>query len=160
MEYVHASLKLEPGMPALQHSGWTMNAGWLVAASAAITIALGLLHLYFTYVGNKLHPRDAALMEQMKQVQLVIARTSTWRAWIGFNASHSLGLILFGALFGYLSLAQPGVLFGSWFVGAIGLAALAAWLIMARAYWFARPLQAVALASVLYVAGWITANWQ
>ena len=137
-----------------------MIAGWLVAASAAITIALGLLHLYFTYVGNKLHPREPALIEQMKQVRLVIARTTTWRAWMGFNASHSLGLILFGALFGYLALAQPDVLFGSWFLGAIGLAALAAWLVMARAYWFSRPLQAVMLATVLYLAGWLTALWQ
>lgn len=137
-----------------------MTAGALVAASAAITIALGLLHLYFTYIGNKLQPRDAGLMEQMKEVRLVIARTSTWRAWIGFNASHSLGLVLFGALFGYLALAQPTVLFGSAFLGLTGLASLAAWLMMARAYWFSRPLQAVALASVLYIAGWLTALWQ
>ena len=82
-----------------------------------------------------------------------------WIAWIGFNASNSLGLILFGALFGYLALAQPAMLFGSWFLGATGLVALAAWLAMARAYWFARPLQAMALATMLYLAGWLTALW-
>ena len=135
-------------------------APWLIAASAAVMTALGCLHLYFTYRGNKLQPRDAALMEQMKSGRLVIARTSTWDAWVGFNASHSLGTILFGMLYGYLALAHARVLFTSFFLGAIGLLALLAWLAMARRYWFSRPLQGVALATVLYVAGWVNAPSQ
>ena len=27
-----------------------------------------------------------------------------WRAWVGFNATHGFGLILFGALYGYLAI--------------------------------------------------------
>ena len=134
-----------------------MIAQWLIAASAGIVLLLGVLHLCFTYAGNKLHPRDAALMDQMKQVRLVIARTSTWDAWIGFNASHSLGLILYAAVFGYLALREPAMLFGSAFLGVVGLGTLVAWLLLAKAYWFSRPLQGVAVALVLYAAGWTAA---
>jgi hypothetical protein len=42
----------------------------------------------------------------------VISRETTmWKAWIGFNASHSLGAILFGLVYGYLALAHPAFLF-------------------------------------------------
>ena len=34
-----------------------------------------------------------------------------WRAWVGFNATHSLGLILFGALYGYLATRHSAWLF-------------------------------------------------
>ena len=133
------------------------TAPWLVASSAAIMLLLGLLHLAFTYQGNKLQPRDPAAMAHMKSSRLVIARTSTWDAWIGFNASHSLGLILFGTMFGFLALAHPALLFGSPFLGATGLATLAAYVAMARRYWFSRPLQGAALATLLYGAGWLSA---
>ncbi len=68
-----------------------------------------------------------------------------------------MGLILFAALFGYLALRQPAVLFGSAFLGVVGLGALAGWLAMARAYWFSRPLQGIALALILYAGGWAVA---
>jgi hypothetical protein len=34
-----------------------------------------------------------------------------WKAWIGFNASHSFGLILFGTVYAYLALAHGSFLF-------------------------------------------------
>ncbi len=51
-----------------------MIAQWLVTGSAGVALLLGVLHLYFTYVGDKLHPRDQALLAQMKQTRLVIAQ--------------------------------------------------------------------------------------
>ncbi len=80
-----------------------------------------------------------------------------WKAWVGFNASHSLGAILFGAVFSYLALEQPGLLFHSYFLGAAGLVTLCAYLAMAKLYWFKRPLQGISLALLLYVAGFVAA---
>ncbi len=34
----------------------------LIAASAAIILLLGLVHLLYTFVGTRLHPRDASLI--------------------------------------------------------------------------------------------------
>jgi hypothetical protein len=55
-----------------------------------------------------------------------------WRCWVGFNASHSLGLILFGLVFGYLALAHGQLLFRSPFLLDVRLA---------NAWWFCCALQ-------------------
>lgn len=136
-----------------------MLAQGLVIFSAAIVMLLGLVHLAYTYRGDKLHPRDADLLARLKTTSPVISRqTSVWKAYIGFNASHSLGAMLFGAVFGYLALEQPALLFHSWFLGFTGLVVLGAYLAMAKLYWFNRPLQAISLACLAYIAGFILAN--
>ena len=76
-----------------------------------------------------------------------------WRAWVGFNASHSLGLILFGMVFGYLALEMPAVLFGSLFLRLLGLLLMLGYVGLARSYFFSTPFRAVVLATALYVAG-------
>ncbi len=48
-----------------------------------------------------------------------------WRCWMGFNASHSMGLILFGLIYGYLALAHDQLLFRSPFLLLVGLVMLA-----------------------------------
>src|SRR5919204_82482 len=47
--------------------------------------------------------------------------TTMWKAWVGFNASHSYGLILFGTVYGSLALAHSDVLFQSVFLLSLGL---------------------------------------
>ena len=136
----------------------SLAASLLVTASAAIVLAFGLIHLFHTWRGTMLHPRDAAVEEAMQQSMPRITRQTTmWRAWIGFNASHSLGLMLFGLVYGYLALAEPGVLFASWFLRALGLAALLGWLALSKLYFFRVPYRGVIAATALYVAGLITA---
>jgi len=123
----------------------------LVAASAAIVGALGAAHLVLTYFGPKLLPRDRSLVEAMRAVSPVITRRTTiWRAWIGFNVSHSLGAILFGLVYGYLALAHPGFLFASRFLLGVGLALLATYVVLAWRYWFATPLAGTSLAFVCF----------
>jgi hypothetical protein len=123
----------------------------LVAASAAILLLLGLLHLVYTFYGPKLLPRDRALQARMQEVSPVISRETTmWKAWIGFNASHSYGLILFGAVFGYLALAQGEFLFQSVFLLSLGLATLLGYVFLAKRYFFSIPLMGVLLATILY----------
>jgi len=136
-----------------------MLAQILITISAGIIMLLGLVHLAYTYFGDKLHPRDTDLLARLKTTSPVIShQTSVWKAWIGFNASHSLGAILFGAIFGYLALEQPMLLFHSYFLGFTGLIVLGAYLVMAKLYWFTRPLQGISLALLFYVVGFILAN--
>jgi hypothetical protein len=136
-----------------------MLAQGLIVASAGIVMLLGLAHLAYTYCGDKLHPRDADLLARLKTSSPVISRqTSMWKAWIGFNASHSLGAILFGVLYGFLALEQPTLLFHSYFLGFTGLVCLGAYLAMAKLYWFKRPLQGISLAVLSYIAGFVVAN--
>lgn len=126
-------------------------ASLLIAASAAIILLLGLIHLLYTFSGPKLLPRDSELQRRMKEVSPVITRQTTmWKAWIGFNASHSYGLILFGAVYGYLALAHSDFLFQSVFLIVLGLIVLFGYVFLARRYFFRTPLQGILLAVLLY----------
>jgi hypothetical protein len=123
----------------------------LVAASAAIFLLLGIAHLLFTFHGPKLWPRDPELRTRMQEVSPVITRRTTmWKAWVGFNASHSVALILFGSVYGYLALAQGEFLFGSAFLLSLGFVVLLGYVFLARQYFFRTPLRGVVLATVLY----------
>lgn len=125
-----------------------------VAASAAVILLLGLVHLLYTFRGPKLHPRDPELTAKMMTVSPVISRETTmWRAWVGFNASHSFGAILFGALYGYLAMCHSAFLFHSWFLLALGFALLLGYAALAKLYWFRRPFRGIVLAAVLYLLG-------
>lgn len=131
----------------------------LVAASSAIVLLLGLAHLLVTFRGPKLLPRDLELQVRMKEVSPVITRQTTmWKCWVGFNASHSYGLILFGAVYGYLALAQGQFLFRSVFLLSLGLVVLLGYAFLAKRYFFHIPLRCVLLATFLYalapIVGW------
>jgi len=121
--------------------------------SAAIVFTLGTLHLLYTFRGPKLTPRDPALRAQMEQVSPVITRQTTmWRAWIGFNATHSMGAMLFGLIYGYLAIAHAALLFQSAYLLTVGLVMLGALLVVARLYFFRIPLIGVSIALACYVA--------
>jgi hypothetical protein len=91
--------------------------------STLVPLVLGALHLIYTFSGPRLLPRDPALQARMNEVNRVITReTTVWRAWIGFNASHSMGAILFGLVYGFLANAHPGLLFNSPFLLVVGFA--------------------------------------
>jgi hypothetical protein len=125
----------------------------LVAGSAGIVLALGLIHLWYTFQGVKLHPRDAKLLAAMQHVSPVLTRQTTmWKCWVGFNASHSLGAMLFAAVYGYLALREGAFLFQSWYLMLVGLAMLGGYAFLGRSYWFSVPFRCIVLATVLYAA--------
>ena len=120
--------------------------------SAGVVLMLGIIHLVYTFSGTKLMPRDPSLQVSMSLTTPVITKETTmWRCWVGFNATHSIGLILFGLVFGYLALAQPRVVFESWFLLTTGMATLAALLVLCRMYFFNAPLLGISIASICYV---------
>ncbi len=123
-----------------------------MAASACVVSLLGLAHLIFTFRGPKLLPRDDSLKDAMKGATLVITRqTTVWRAWMGFNASHAMGLLFFGLTYGYLALAHAEFLFQSTFLQLIGFALLTGYVTLAKLYWFITPLVGASLSWVLFV---------
>jgi hypothetical protein len=131
-----------------------MLPSYFIAASAAIVLLLGTVHLIYTFSGTKLHPRDAALTAKMQQVPPVISRETTmWRTWIGFNASHSFGALLFGAIYTYLPLVHGEFFFKSGFLLLLGLVTLAGYMVLARLYWFSVPFHAIVAATALYCLG-------
>ena len=131
----------------------------LVAASAAIVLLLGLIHLRYTFYGPMLLPRDPELQMRMQEVSPVISRQTTmWKTWVGFNASHAFGAILFGAVYGYLSLAHSAFLFQSTFLLSLGLLLLLGYVFLAKRYWFRVPFRGILLATFLYALALIV-SW-
>jgi hypothetical protein len=125
----------------------------LMVLSASIIFSLGVLHLVYTFCGPKLRPRDSALQISMSQIAPVITKETTmWRCWVGFNASHSMGLILFGLVFGFLALAHGQLLFQSPFLLVVGLAMLGGFVVLSKVYWFSAPFTFTSISLACYVA--------
>jgi hypothetical protein len=125
----------------------------LMVFSASIVFSFGVLHLIFTFWGPKLTPRDPALQVSMSQISPVITKETTmWKGWVGFNASHSMGLILFGLVYGFLAIAHSGLLFQSPFLLIVGLAMLVGYFALGKVYFFSRPFIGVSISLACYVA--------
>jgi hypothetical protein len=126
----------------------------LMVFSAGIVLTLGVFHLVYTFWGPSLTPRDPELQISMIQSSPVMTNETTmWRCWVGFNASHSMGLILFGLTFSYLALAHGQLLFRSPFLLAVGLATLGGLVVLCKVYFFSSPLTGISVSLACYVAG-------
>jgi hypothetical protein len=132
-------------------------ASLLFALGGAIISLLGALHGLYTWRDAQhpkmLAPRDPALVEAMRAARLgLTAETNLWRAWIGFNFSHSLGAAVFGGGLVIIALAYPAALAEpSLRIGAPLVAAL--YLLMSVKYWFSIPTTGIAVALVLMILG-------
>jgi hypothetical protein len=77
---------------------------FLLETAGATFVVFGLLHAIYTFLDigrpRRLVPDDPAVSAAMARSQLRLARgrLTMWRAWVGFNFSHGLGVVLFGAL--------------------------------------------------------------
>jgi hypothetical protein len=131
----------------------------LLVLSALIIFGLGALHLLLTFRGNKLHPRDTQLETRMKEVTPILTRETTmWKTWVGFNASHSCGMLFFGMVYGYLAIFRSEVIFLDPFLLYAGLLLLLGYVFLGKRYWFSVPFRSILVATALYIAA-LTANW-
>src|ERR1700716_401563 len=79
-------------------------ARFLLDLGGGIFVVLGLLHAIYTFLDigrpRRLVPHDPSVARAMEESQVRLARggTTMWRAWVGFNFSHSLGAAVFGGL--------------------------------------------------------------
>lgn len=130
-----------------------MAARVLMVLSASIVFTLGVVHFVYTFWGPNLTPRDPALQVSMSQISPVITNETTiWRCWVGFNASHSIGLILFGLVFGFLAAAHGELLFHSPFLLVVGLAMLGGITVLSKIYFFSAPFAGVSVSLACYIA--------
>jgi hypothetical protein len=126
----------------------------LIIISAVIALLSGLLHLKDTFSGSDLRPRDPELEARMKEVSLgVSTRATVWNTWIAFNASQSMGLILFGLLYGYFALFQSQLLPQNLFLLLVGALYLAGFAALAGRYMFNLPTILFSVAFILYAVG-------
>lgn len=131
----------------------------LLSLGGGIFVLLGFLHALYTFLDIR-HPRrivpdDPSVAAAMAASKVRLARggTDMWRAWVGFNFSHSLGAILFGALCIVVGAALPLHSVPSWvllvLVGVGGL-----YLLLSVLYWFRIPIAGIAIATACFALAW------
>ena len=126
----------------------------LLTISAAIVLLTGTLHLHGTFFGSDLRPSDPLLEARMRQVSLnVSGDTTMWKAWIGFNAILSFGLILFGVVYGYLAMFRFPVLQESGLLVSAGALFLSSLALLWKHYTFWLPSLVFTAALALFLAG-------
>ena len=125
----------------------------LMVAAAAIPLVLGGLHLLLTWHGPKLTPTDPAVTEAMRGTSAQLnPTTNMWRLWVGFNASHGIGAVQYGLVFGTLAITVPEVLFTSWPLMIVAIAVPVAYLLVGLKYWFRVPTTGVGITGALVIA--------
>jgi uncharacterized membrane protein YeiB len=133
-----------------------MLAQSLFIIGASIMGLLGGAHLALTFFGHRLDPRDPATISAMQATVPRLTRdTSVWQCWIGFNASHSLGALLFAAVYLVLAVGHIDVLRASNALAWLACVGSAAYLVLAHRYWFRVPLLGILVATACFLAGTI-----
>lgn len=131
----------------------------LLIIGASIFGVLGAVHLLYTFFTNKFEARDSAVTEAMKGVSPILTKeTSVWDAWVGFNASHSLGAMLVAAVYIPLTVSYFSVIQQSaWFSILPTLVGLA-YLLLAKKYWFRVPFFGVLISTLCFAGATVLIN--
>jgi hypothetical protein len=116
----------------------------LLAVAGLIFVTLGTLHGLLTLLdlGNPraFTPTDASVRVAMQSARVAFnPRINLWQAWMGFNLSHSVGVVLAGG--GLLFLAWPGfpAFVGSHLLQGIAAGVAAVYLVLSLRFWFWGP---------------------
>lgn len=125
----------------------------LISFAAALMGLLGTIHIVYTFFTNKFQPRNTATSAAMKATSPVLTRrTNFWDAWIGFNASHGLGILLFAATYLVLAIGHMYLLRESPSLTWLPVVGSAAYLALACRYWFRTPIIGAAIATACFLA--------
>ena len=123
---------------------------WITASF--IYIILATLHLLYTFFTNKFLAKDRNTVEMMKQTHpLLTNKTTMWKAWVGFNGSHSAGGIFLGCINMLLAGLYYPFLSGAWPLIVLTVITSSFYLFLAIKYWFKIPLTGIAIATGCYI---------
>jgi hypothetical protein len=119
---------------------------------------LGALHAIYTLLDlrnpRRLAPVDPSVAHAMANSALRLSggRTDMWRAWVGFNFSHSLGVLMVAGLALWAGSRINALPVG--IIPALTLIGLM-YLVLALLYWFRAPAIGVAIGTGCFAVAWI-----
>lgn len=116
----------------------------LLAIGGTIFLVLGTLHGVLTLrdvaTPRAFTPTDKAVRIAMQGARLAFnSRVNLWRAWLGFNLSHSLGIVLFGGGLLLLAWLYFPVFAASHLLQGISVVVAATYLVLSLCFWFWGP---------------------
>jgi len=124
---------------------------WIIGAFIVLT--LGTFHLAYTFFTDKFSSRNANVVEEMKNsYPRLTNKTTLWKAWIGFNASHSTGAIFIGLVNIILAVQYFPLLKQSYFLLTLNILTIAFYLFLAKQYWFKIPFTGILITLLCFVA--------
>ena len=134
----------------------------LLAGAGFIFLSMGTLHGLLTLrdLSNPraFTPTDEAVRFAMQKARLAFnPRANLWQAWLGFNLSHSLGVMLSGG--GLLLLAQPyfPAFAASHLVQGFAVGVAAVYFLLSLRFWFWGPAVGSGLALLCILAAIVSA---
>jgi hypothetical protein len=133
---------------------------YLFLAGACPFILLGAVHILATpqdtHDRKGLSPSDPRLAESMGRARLRLTpRTDVWRAWVGFNLSHGLGALVFGALVLLIGRNEASFTAEAHLFVPFAVVVSAVYLVLAMRYWFRAPIIGCAISFGCFLASWV-----
>lgn len=133
-----------------------MYAKYIWEFGSLIFILLGTVHLFYTFFTNKFSSRNKKVVDEMKlSYPNLTKETTIWKAWIGFNASHSIGVIFIGVINFYLSYYFFSILQNRFFFFALNIVTVAFYLWLAKKYWYRTPFIGILITLTCYMVSFI-----
>jgi hypothetical protein len=130
---------------------------YLYLAAAAPYVILGMAHAWATPCRPDQRKgvafTDPDLAGRMAGSALLITRrTNAWLAWVGFNFSHSLGLVLFGAVVVLTGRSRQVFALEAPLFLPLALVVSVCYSGLAIRYWFRTPIAGTAASFLLFLA--------
>lgn len=133
-----------------------MIAKYLWIFGSLIITVLGTIHLVYTFFTNKFSPRDEKLKNEMKMGSPRLTRETTmWKAWIGFNASHSSGAMFIGLINIYLAINYFTNFQSDNFFFIFNIMTIGFYVWLAKKYWFKIPLTGITISFICFIISYI-----
>lgn len=115
-----------------------------VIIGASIFVLLGSIHAVYTFQDldnpRNFTPRDENLWDAMQKSTVALhPKINLWKAWIGFNFSHSLGLLMFGGAFLYIGIFHLSLFEQLILLKLCSILIPAVYLILSISFWFPTP---------------------
>lgn len=128
---------------------------YLWMTGSLITASLGSIHLYYTFFTTAFSSSNQKMIQAMKSSSPILSpEINMWKAWIGFNASHSSGLLFVGLLNFYLALRYFGQVASDPFFSIITILTIGFYVWLAEKYWFTIPFVGVSVALICFVVSY------
>ncbi len=133
---------------------------YLFLAGALPFIVFGALHALLTphtpSQSKALSPRDPAVRRAMASDTLFLSRRVTvWLGWVGFNLSHGLGAVVFGAAVLLVGRSQGSFQRQATVFLPFAVVVSMLYLVLALRYWFRIPIAGIATSLACFVISWI-----
>ena len=116
----------------------------LLAAAGLVFLMMGSLHGVLTLrdvvTPRAFTPTDDSVRLAMQGTQVAFnRRLNLWQAWLGFNLSHSLGVVLFGGVLLLLASVHFAAFAASYLLQAVCIGFAAAYFAVSICFWFRGP---------------------